>query len=285
MRNAILVALIVGLFSTDHVEDKALLYEVSGKGIAQPSYLYGTFHIVCPADLKLTPATSRAMNASQQLYLELDMDDPTLQPTLAGLMMLPDGKTLKDFMTAADYAVLDRYATQNLGAGLSRIGMLKPIALEALIFQKFVGCDSSGYDRLFAQMAGNTRKPVLGLETAEQQISILDRVPMKEQIQGLMEMARKPDDVKKEITLLMAAYKAQDLPQLMKLSKESELDTEGPQFMDEVLSKRNQSWIPVIEKAARNKPTFFAFGALHLGGESGVVNLLRAKGYTVKAIR
>jgi uncharacterized protein YbaP (TraB family) len=285
MKNAILVALIVGLFSTDHVEDKALLYEISGKGLAQPSYLYGTFHVVCQADLKITPATSRAMSASQQLYLELDMDDPTLQTTLVGLMMLPDGKTLKDFMTASDYAVLDSYATQNLGAGLARIGMLKPIALEALMFQKFVGCDSSGYDRLFAQMAGNARKPVLGLETAEQQISILDRVPMKEQIHGLMEMARNPDEVKKEITLLMAAYKAQDLPQLMKLSKESEFDTEGPEFMDEVLSKRNLNWIPVIEKAARNKPTFFAFGALHLGGESGVVNLLRSKGYTVKAIR
>ena len=97
-------------------------------------------------------------------------------------------------------------------------------------------------------------------------------------------MARKHEEVRKEIAMLMAAYKAQDLPHLMKLTKESEFNTESPEFMEDLLAKRNANWVPIIEKAARAKSTFFAFGALHLGGEDGVVNLLRAKGYAVKAI-
>ena len=39
-----------------------------------------------------------------------------------------------------------------------------------------------------------------------------------------------------------------------------------------------------MEKAMQAKPTFFAVGAGHLGGEKGVLNLLKKQGYTVKAV-
>jgi uncharacterized protein YbaP (TraB family) len=218
------------------------------------------------------------------VYLELDMDDPGLKPALMAAMTLPGGKNLKDFMGSADRAVLDRYLTQNVGAGLGQLGTLKPIALIAVVYQKILSCETASYDLTLAQMAGNARKPVLGLETVEQQISVFDRVPLEVQLKGLVEIARKPEEARKEITMLLAAYKAQDLPQLMKLVKESEFDTEGPEFTEDLLTKRNANWIPIIERAARGKSTFFAFGAAHLGGADGVVSLLRAKGYTVKAI-
>jgi uncharacterized protein YbaP (TraB family) len=105
---------------------------------------------------------------------------------------------------------------------------------------------------------------------------------MEAQAKGLADIARKPNEAKEELTTLLAAYKAQDLPQLMKLAKESEFDTDDPEFMEDVLARRNASWIPVIEKAAQQKATFFAFGAAHLGGPDGVITLLRARGYSVK---
>jgi len=70
----------------------------------------------------------------------------------------------------------------------------------------------------------------------------------------------------------------------MKLMRESKFDSDTKGFEDEILDKRNQNWIPIIEKAAHDKSTFFAFGAAHLAGEKGVVSLLRAKGYTVKPL-
>ncbi len=48
--------LLAGTFTTQ-AQDNALLYEVSGNGLPQPSYLYGTFHLVCPTDLTITDAT------------------------------------------------------------------------------------------------------------------------------------------------------------------------------------------------------------------------------------
>lgn len=284
-KKLIFMLLAAGLFSTGYAQDRALLYEVSGNGLAQPSYLYGTFHMVCPADLQLSAATSKAMSAAQQLYLEIDMDDPSLQTRLMGAMMFSGGKSLKDFLSPADYAALDSYLVQSVGVGLAQMGMLKPVALLGFLYQGVLKCEPASYDLTFAEMAQRDKKEVLGLETVEEQIAMFDKIPMEEQVKSLVEVARKPAEARQEVTGLLAAYKAQDLPQLMKLFKESEFDVESAQFEEELLTKRNAAWIPIIEKAARGKSTFFAFGAAHLGDADGVVNLLRQKGYSVKPLR
>jgi uncharacterized protein len=285
MKKAFLMMLVAGLFSTSFGQDKSLLYEVSGKGLTQPSYLYGTFHLVCPTDLKLTAATTKAMNETKQLYLEIDFDDPALQTRLMASMMLPGGKSLKDLMSTADYTVLDRYLIQNVGTGLTQMGMLRPVVLLGFMYQGLLKCEPASYDLTFAEMAGRDKKEVLGLETVEQQIAVFDKIPLAEQIKEVVELARKPDTARQEMATLLAAYKAQDLPRLMKLLKESEFDVDSVKFEEEMLTKRNANWIPIIEKAARDKSTFFAFGAAHLGGTSGVINLLRQKGYTVKPVQ
>jgi uncharacterized protein YbaP (TraB family) len=41
----------------------------------------------------------------------------------------------------------------------------------------------------------------------------------------------------------------------------------------------------LIAAAAAKEPTFFAVGAGHLGGNTGVIALLRKQGYTVKPVQ
>jgi uncharacterized protein len=284
MKKAIVLLLALGLFSPSYGQDKALLFEISGNGLVQPSYLYGTFHLMCPSDLKISAATTKALTASRQLYLEIDFDDPGLQTRMLGSMMFSGGKSLRDFMSASDYAVVDRHLLQTMGLGLAQMGMLKPIALVGFMFRSLMKCEPASYDLTFAEMAGREKKEVLGLETVEQQVAVFDKIPMEEQVQALVDMARKPDEARQELASFVAAYKAQDLPELMKLSKESNFG-ESTQFEQELLVARNTNWIPIIEKAARDKSTFFAFGAGHLGGASGVLNLLRQKGYSVKPVQ
>jgi uncharacterized protein len=51
-----------------------------------------------------------------------------------------------------------------------------------------------------------------------------------------------------------------------------------------MLDNRNKNWIPKIIEFAKEQRVFFGFGAGHLPGENGVINLLRKEGYTVKAV-
>ncbi|KAB7730357.1 TraB/GumN family protein [Rudanella paleaurantiibacter] len=266
-------------------QDNSLLYEVTGNGLTQPSYLYGTFHLVCPNDLVLTEATKKAVADTKQLYLEIDMDDPALQSSMMRSMMLTGGKTLKDYLPADDYTLLDNHLKATSGMGLAQVGGLKPIAIYSFMTMGALGCQPASYDMTLMQMAANDKKEILGLEKLEDQLAIFDKIPMEKQVTMLADMARKPGEVKAELDKLLAAYKSQDLTAMMKQMKESKYDGGLDDFEADLLDKRNQNWIPVIEKAVKDKPTLFAFGAGHLGGDKGVINLLRQKGYTVKGIR
>lgn len=286
MKKSLLSLVAAGLIATTATaQDNSLLYEVTGNNLAQPSYLYGTFHLVCPNDLVLTEATKRAVADAQQLYLEIDMDDPTMQSSMMKGMMLTGGKTMKDLMSADDYAVVNSYLLKKAGMGLAQVGGLKPIALYSFMMMGALGCQPASYDLTLMQMALKDKKEILGLEKLDDQMAIFDKIPMDKQVSMLADMARKPDAVQKELANMLTAYKAQDLTSMMKQMKESKYDGGLEDFKADLLDKRNQNWIPVIEKAAKDKPTLFAFGAGHLGGDKGVINLLRAKGYTVRGVK
>lgn len=273
------------LTATAQAPDNALLYEVSGNGLMKPSYLYGTFHLVCPTDLTITDAMKKAVGDAEQVYLEIDMDDPAMLSGMMKSMMMTDGKTVKDLLKPDDYTLLDNYLKQKMNMSLAQVGNMKPIALTSMMLMTVLPCQPASYDMTFAQMAGKEKKEVLGLETIDAQLAALDKIPMEEQLKGLVDMARKPDEARKEFMDFIAAYKAHDMAKLMRMMKASQFSGgDFSQYEDALLGERNANWIPVIEKAASRKPTFFAFGAGHLGNDKGVVNLLRKKGYTVQAV-
>lgn len=285
MQYVLTILLLVGISTTTPAQDNALLYEVTGPGLTKPSYLYGTFHLVCPNDLQITDAIKKAVGESQQVYLELDMDDPNMMMDMQKAMLLPSGKTLKDLLKPDDYVVLDNYLNQKMHFGLAQMGMLKPIALLSMMYMTVLPCQPASYDLTFAQMAASGKKEVLGLENLSTQLEAFDKIPMEEQLKGLVDMAKKPEEARKEFSDFITLYKSHDIAKLMKAMKTSEFSGgDFSQYEAGLLTERNANWIPVIEKAAKEKPTFFAFGAGHLADEKGVINLLRKKGYTVKAI-
>ncbi|GAB4002655.1 TraB/GumN family protein [Spirosoma daeguense] len=275
--------LAVSTLTTTKAQDNSLFYEVTGPGITKPSYLYGTFHLVCPTDLKISDAVKKAVGDAQQVYLELDLDDPSMMMNMQKAIMMTDGKTLKDLLKPDDYTVLDTYLKQKMNMGLAQVERFKPIGLLSLMYMTVLPCQPASYDMTFAQMAAKDKKEVLGLESIDAQLAALDKIPMAEQLKGLVDMAKMPEEAKKEFSELLAAYKTNDVSKLNALMKSSKFSDIG-EFEDSLLGERNANWIPVIEKAAKDKPTFFAFGAGHLGTDKGVVNLLRQKGYTVKAV-
>lgn len=60
-----------------------------------------------------------------------------------------------------------------------------------------------------------------------------------------------------------------------------QIDAEFARMEEIVASARNRAWIPVLTGAAAEGPVFAAFGALHLSGKEGVLNLLQAEGFTL----
>ncbi|WP_229364480.1 TraB/GumN family protein [Fibrella aestuarina] len=265
-------------------QDAALFYEITGKNLPAPSYLFGTFHLICPTDLTLTEGTRRAFAQTQQLYLELDVDDTTVMAQMQQAILLPAGKSVRDYLVREEYDLLDTYLRSSVGLGLDQLGSVKPLGLISMVYVSMLRCEPASYDLTLAQLAADTHKEVLGLEPLSDQLNALDRKPLSTQYNELVDMVRNPKQAQAEFNELLAAYKTGDLTKLSDLMKASKYAGDLKELEDNLLNARNANWIPVIERAASTKPTFFAFGAAHLMGENGVVALLRRQGYTVLGI-
>lgn len=266
-------------------EAPSLLYKISGKGITKPSYIFGTFHAVCPTEMIPLESLDPYLGQTDQLMMEIDLDDPAVIQQLPKSLIIPDGKTIKDFLTAEQFAKVDGLVQNSLGYSAENVKMVKPAILTVLILTspKSIGCSPTAYDMSLMSKAVSKQKPVVGLETVESQIQVIDSRPLDKQAKDLYELASDPQKSINELKKLMAAYKARDPEQLQVLSIQQMKDDKD--FLTRLIDDRNAAWIPKLEAAFKEKPTFVAVGAGHLGGVKGVIKLLRAKGYDVTAVK
>ena len=96
-------------------------------------------------------------------------------------------------------------------------------------------------------------------------------------------MINNQDSVKKELELLKEIYLSQDIDSLYSLVSNSA--SEGVFDKERMNSDRNLKMIKKMPDLMRYQSVLFCVGAAHLGGEKGLINLLREKGFQVTPIR
>lgn len=275
--------------------ENALFWEITGKGIKKPSYLFGTIHIIPEKDFFIPKVMEERLSEPDQLVLEVDMDGMSLVNAMMGMMsgmMMPKDTSLRTLLSESDYKYLQQYVRDSLpGNSTMSMGMLnrmKPVfsaqQLSSLICQESEAPDNnSSYELYLTELFSKSGRPVSGLETAEMQMAVLDQIPLNIQAGQLMEVVRNGKNACGEMEELIATYVAQDLGRMLELTAG---DPSLGNYMDQLLDARNRNWIPQIEDLLKSKSSVLvAVGAGHLGGPGGVVNLLREKGYTLKALR
>jgi uncharacterized protein len=265
-------------------EDKSLLYEISGNGLSQPSYIYGTIHIICKDDFVMNEATKQKFSETQQVYLELDMDDPKMMPEMMKSMYMTDGSTIKTLLSEPDYQKVSQFFKDTLKMNIATMDKMKPFVLSSMTVTKLLSCPSQSYEETFMKMAKTENKEILGLETVQDQFGAMDKMGMKKQADMmLVKLVENWVDGKQEFKRMIADYKNQDVEALLEDMEKSK--TTSADFQEDLLVTRNQNWIPKIQQITKEKSTFFAVGAGHLGGKKGVIALLRQAGFTVKAVK
>ena len=108
----LLFTIFISLFSNAQELEKSLLWKISGNGLNKPSYLFGTIHLTC--DTSLDANTLNALETTEQLYLELDMDDKSIQMQMMKLMMMKNGTKLSTLLSPEDFKILDDFMKKNL---------------------------------------------------------------------------------------------------------------------------------------------------------------------------
>jgi len=268
-------------------DNSGLLYKITGKDLKKPSYLFGTVHIVCAPDMLPMDKLNGFLDQTDQLVLEIDMDNPAEMQTMQNGLLIPGGKTLTDFLKPEQLAKIDELTKNTLGVSIEQVKSLRPIMLQMLIISspKVIGYNPpASYDLAFSQAAAQKKKPIEGLETVASQMELMNSQPLEKQAKQLYETALNPDKTFGEFKKLLEIYKTQNSDALYRFI-ENQMPAEDKDFQTRMLDTRNINWIPKIEKMIAGKSSFIAVGGGHLGGKNGVVNLLKAKGYQVQMIK
>ncbi len=266
-----------------------LLWKVSDADSA--IYLLGSFHLLRASDYPLSADTEVAFDDSDRVLFELspeEMNSPSLPLQMMRSARRSGDGDLRDDLGPELWARLEAYAAGN-GLPLAHLALFDPwfVGMSVTLLEMArQGLDpASGLDRHFMHKAAQAGKPALGLELASEQFAMLSGMGKQEQRQMLDEALDLAENGSEQTARLHAAWRAGDADTLwndMALSMRHDY----PALYRQINVERNDAWLPRLEQelARSDGNTLVVVGALHLLGEDGVVEKLRARGFAVERI-
>ena len=279
---------IVGLilfFSLTNIKSQtqnSLLWEISGNGLSQPSYIYGTIHQIAKSDFVVRKEIDSVFDLCKQVAFEIKLDDTTLLSTYRNWIYLPEGKTLRDYCTEEEYLILNNYLSDHGQIDIELIKYQKPFVLAQMQTSDYITGETASYELYFFDRLTQNNIPLFGLETMQEELDVFDSMPYDHQIDMVLGAIDSTRNMQVLWSDLITAYKKEDLDALYGI-----LLVASPELMEYenlFISGRNANWIPEMENLIRENTTFIAVGAAHLPGSKGIVHLLENKGYILKPI-
>ena len=266
--------------------NKSLLWEVTGNDLTKPSYIFGTMHLLCANDAKLSNNLQQVITNADEVYFEIDMDDfGQLMGGLSAGTMKHD-TTLQKLYSEEEYErVKSFFDAHGMGMQLQLLGKMQPMLVSALVYQAMLPCaQSDGMELSIMQFAHTKKKEIKGLETVAFQASVLENIPYDKQAKELLQSIDSIETAAKETEEMIKLYKEQDVEKLLEFSLKSDGGSTS-EIQDVMIDKRNKNWADQFATITKDKQLLIAVGAGHLGGKAGLLNLLKEKGYTVRAIQ
>lgn len=279
VKSIAICALTLVSFTIFAQDNKSLLWEISGKGLEKPSYVFGTIHMICQEDYIMTETIQNTLKNVDAFYAEIDFSKPENMAVLQQSMM--SETPLSQRLNNEQYQKLQQLLKEVVDLDITQFEHLTDAAIVSMVtFKSFPCTDFKMYEMELLQTAAAAEKKMGGLETAAEQMEILGK---SLGINAVFEML---NDLKKDgfksTKEMVALYTNQDVQGLYDYMKKSSYMTD--EVYNEMLTKRNHNWINEMPELMKNQSVFFAVGAAHLSGNNGVLKLLKDNGYTVKPV-
>jgi uncharacterized protein YbaP (TraB family) len=284
---ALVCAAGITAFSQSAVSENTLLWRISGKSLSKPSYLFGTIHLLCADDIEISENLKKAINETDKVYLELDMDNLFEMMQAVQKMKMRNDTTLSDLLSKNDYEKVKAFFSKKGSLiPFSILETYKPMLAASMIMQTSTECDNAiSMEQLIMQYAKYEGREIKGMETMAYQLSIFDSIPYEVQAKQLVSFivdGNTEEKASKEYDEMARAYRNQELSKLEALINREEFGIGN--FTDLLLYNRNRNWVTSMEKIFATNPAVIAVGAGHLPGEKGVINLLKKAGYKVEPV-
>lgn len=267
-----------------------VIYRISGGGATAPSYLFATNQLTPISFLDSIPNLFKCYAECTDVVTEFAMQDYAAIAALRTAALLPDSVRLRNFYTEDEYQRIDEALRLTLGMGLDKLGRMKPSHLTEMyrveLLKKWADYDDEhSSQHFFEAVAESQGKPVHGLDDiGETMYMLFDREPFHWQCTELLHIIDYPEREVKQAKALRDLYQQ---GRLLDLSYQ----VSGPDnqstisYSDyQVYCKRNKEWVNRLRPYLRQGSTFIVLDATYIGGDKGLIALLREAGYRVKPV-
>ena len=244
-------------------------------------FLGGSAHALRSSDYPLPSPYLRALDASSRLVFETDLaSNEAGSKALIKAGQYPKGDNLKNHVDSRTYNYVRRFfALQNVPE--QKFNTYRPWLIEMMLEAAPTENYELGVEQFLKQRAQANHKPITGLESVQEHMApflgLNDRESEALLLIHFINLGRDNFSTGN----VLDAWRRGDADALARVLRDA--FQEFPAFADRIITARNRRWIPKIEEFIKSGRTYFVVaGAAHMGGSSGVVALLRARGYTIE---
>lgn len=260
-----------------------LLYKVSkDSSDVKPSYIVASNRLINPmGTITQVSELRNAMTDTDQMYFEVNK--AAYQETINGAKKLADGKTLLSLLTPAQQTKLNAFLKKYMEVDFrssyvqKKYGNLTPAALMEDLEQLLFVANHMGmydpthtFDQYFEAQAKANNETVGGLSDVDAYINATYKSDLKQQVARLVEFLENEPTELAKLNKAVGAFKAQDVDAAFKAT--------GAHVSQPTL----EAWAAKVQTVMAVKPTFFVVDAANLGGENGLLQLLRNAGCKVE---
>jgi uncharacterized protein len=260
------------------------LWELHGKH--NTVYLLGSIHVLRSSDYPLAPIVLEAYAHTGAILMEINLDEIDSQAVQAEMLAsatLPAGKTLPEVLGKQRYERAAALAHE-IGVELSTFDQYAPwFAAEAISELQLTQLGfqpETGVEMYFMDRARSDGKSVAGLETAHDQISVFQNMPLDTQAEYLLSSLEQAHELPKQVDSMVRAWQRGDT-QWFDTELKSDLGRDSNLYQS-VLGARNRKWVPKIEALLSDDKNYLVIvGTGHLAGPGSVIDLLKKDGIVV----
>ena len=310
MRKSIVMILLLCLSSM--TINAQFLFRVIGNGQDKPSYMLGTVHTLPCSLLDSIPAYLEAETLCRQMYVEYDVNDRLAMDSLrnAGMYLagIPDGKTVIDYMNREQIEMLKNAFKEVFHICVSDSDIMRKFNYQPVAFLTMF--------KMMIPIMEMQKHPELGFKGVLLDAGCAQRAEKRGMVLGNLDAIQEKDSLMKINKALMHNIDAQVDSLASFLCRFEQFKQDTAEEMQEAVQavtdwkngdydhfstsayflshaendyalfrNRNEAWLPKMCVAMSEAPTMFVFGAGHLIGPHGMVQLLRNSGYHVEQIK
>lgn len=267
-----------------------LLYEVSGRASKKKSYILAINRYVNMQFVDTIPNVFQCFAKCNKVVTEFTMQDYEALAALRQAAILPDSIRLTNFYTEEQLEYIDQNLLINIGMGLDKLSRMKPSYLTEMLrtelMKQWLHYDEqTSMESFFEYVAAERGIPVIGLDDiGETMYMLFDREPFHWQCDELLKVSEFPErEVKQERTIkdMYLSGRLADISYQI----ESPDNKSSISYSDyQIYCARNKEWVKRLQPYLQEGAAFITLNAIYLGGDKGLLQLLRAAGYRVRPV-